>query len=147
MKTLSILLSTLVSVLTCSCTFNRDWNEAVANYREGKYKTPGGPWTGTWTTRTNGHTGDLRAIVTPVPEEENQYDFRYHATWSRIFSGAFKVRYVAEPRNGGFVVNGEESLGLFGKFNHRAKIDDDSFEATYSNDKGELGQFSMTRPE
>ncbi|MEM6278702.1 MAG: hypothetical protein AAF733_04440, partial [Verrucomicrobiota bacterium] len=57
----SVLLSAFL--LTSCASFEKQWDAAVADYQSGAVRTPEGPWTGSWTTSTNGHTGDLRAIV------------------------------------------------------------------------------------
>lgn len=137
----------LAALLLASCaSFERDWKQSVADYEAGKTAAPAGPWAGTWTTATNGHTGNLRAIVAPSPRTPGVYDFRYHATWKRILSGTFPVSFPVTKRGGAHRVDGERKLGLFGTFRHRATITESSFEASYSNEKGDLGRFAMQRP-
>lgn len=148
MKTPSFLPLALAGLLLTSCgSFEREWKRSVTEYRSGKTAAPAGPWTGTWTTSTNGHTGNLRAIVTPSEKKPGQYDFRYHATWAKIFSGAYTVTYPVKKSGGTYRADGEEKLGVFGTFGHRATITGGRFEATYSNDKGDLGKFSLRRPD
>jgi hypothetical protein len=148
MKTTSSLLLLAVSILLTSCgTFEQDWKKSVAQYQAGSVSSPSGPWSGTWTTPGNGHTGNLRAIVSPSPEKPGEYRFRYHATWAKIFSGGYSVSYPVTGSQGNYTAIGEENLGAFGTFEHRAKITKSKFSATFSNDKGEVGDFSMTRPE
>jgi len=148
MKTPSLLLLTLTGLFLTSCVgFEREWKQSVADYRSGKIASPAGPWTGTWATGTNGHTGNLRAIVKPADKAPGEYDFRYHATWAKVLSGAYTVRFPVKKKGGVYRADGEKDLGLFGSFGHKATISRDSFEATYSNDKGDLGTFSMERPE
>lgn len=147
MKKMASFLATMTSLLLCGCGFNHEYKKAVEGYKAGEFKAPAGPWTGNWTTKTNGHTGDLRAIVTPAEDAPGEYDFRYHATWAKVLSGGYKVRFPVEKRGSQYVVDGEQDLGFFGTFGHKATIDNDSFEATYSNDSGDLGEFSMRRPE
>lgn len=148
MKTPTLLPLLLAGLFLTSCaSFERDWKQSVADYEAGKVSAPAGPWTGTWTTSTNGHTGNLRALVTPSEKKPGSYDFRYHATWKRILSGTYTVAYPVKKSGGVYKVDGEQNLGLFGTFRHRATIDRNSFEATYSNDKSELGTFSMKRPD
>lgn len=146
MKTLHLPLLALCGLFLASCgSFERQWKQSVADYEAGRVKSPEGPWTGTWTTRTNGHTGNLRAIVSEAPGGE--YDFRYHATWAKIFSGAYTVRFPGTRSGSTLKVDGEQKLGPFGTFRHRATIRGNAFDATYSNDKGDLGTFKMKRPQ
>ena len=148
MKSLPILTLALAGLFLTSCgTYERKWNQSVAEYKSGKITSPAGPWTGSWTTASNGHTGDLRAIVTTATDEPGKYDFHYHATWADIFSGAYKVRYPVTRRGGTYLANGEETLGIFGTFGHKATITKNTFKATYSSDKDDLGDFEMRRPE
>jgi len=146
MKKLSHLLLPLIGLFLCSCgTFERQWKQSVADYQSGKVAAPAGPWVGTWTTKTNGHTGDLRAIITP--DDSGNYKFHYHATWGKFFSGAYQVKFPVTGNGGHYRADGEKSLGVFGTFGHKATITRNSFQATYSNQKGDLGDFSMKRPE
>ena len=148
MKSLPILTLALAGLFLTSCgTYERKWNQSVAEYKSGKITSPAGQWTGSWTTASNGHTGDLRAIVTPATDEPGKYDFHYHATWADIFSGAYKVRYPVTRRGGTYLANGDETLGIFGTFGHKATITKNTFKATYSSDKDDLGDFEMRRPE
>jgi hypothetical protein len=147
MKTPSLLLLTLAGFLLTSCgSFEREWKQSVADYQSGKVASPAGPWSGTWATSTNGHTGNLRAIVSPSEKKPGEYDFRYHATWKKILSGAYIVTYPVQKSGATYRADGEEKLGIFGTFGHKATITGKQFKATYSNDKGDLGTFEMTRP-
>jgi len=66
----------VVSAVSCS-TFERDWTarRRVATAPDSFV----GCWEGTWTSAHNGHTGGLRAIVTPLAG--GRFDVRYHATY------------------------------------------------------------------
>ncbi|MDF2375143.1 MAG: hypothetical protein P1U81_02805 [Verrucomicrobiales bacterium] len=135
-----------VAMLTSCTSFEKEWNAAVSEYENGAVKSPEGPWTGTWKTNTNGHTGNLRAIVKESKKTPGEYDFRYHATWAKVFSGSYRVTYPVVKSGSAFRFDGEQKLGPFGTFGHKGKIQGDSFTATYSSDKGDLGDFQMERP-
>ncbi|MEM7698472.1 MAG: hypothetical protein AAF236_08730 [Verrucomicrobiota bacterium] len=148
MKTLPLPLLFIAIALTftaCS-SFERDWRKAVADYEAGGVEAPNGPWSGTWTTTSNGHSGDLRAIVTPDGTSDGDYKFRYHATWLGGFSGTFPVTYPVTRSGSRWKVTGEENLGIFGSFRHDGTITKNRFDATYSDDQGAVGEFKMTRP-
>ncbi|MDF1656019.1 MAG: hypothetical protein P1U58_00325 [Verrucomicrobiales bacterium] len=145
---LSSLCFTLISVaMLTSCTsFEKEWKTAVAAYEDGAIKSPEGPWAGSWTTNTNGHTGNLRAIVKESKKNPGEYDFRYHATWAKIFSGSYTVSFPVVGSGSNYRVDGEHNLGPFGTFGHKGKIQGNSFTATYFSDKGDLGDFKLARP-
>lgn len=126
--------------------YEKKWERSVAAYEAGRTEGPEGPWVGSWTTTTNGHTGDLRAIVSRSQEHPGEYDFHYHATWAKILAGTYQTRFPARKSGGVYRFDGEEKLGFSGVFRHRAKVTDDRFEATYSNENGDVGSFEMERP-
>lgn len=147
MKTLTLFSVLLTAALLSSCTsFEKEWSTAVAGYEAGGVKTPEGPWTGSWTTTSNGHTGDLRAIVKESKKKPGEYQFRYHATWAKIFSGGYTVSYPVTKSGRTYHVTGEENLGIFGTFGHNGKIQGNNFDATFSSKKGDIGVFEMKRP-
>jgi len=148
MRIFSLTLLALASLLGVSCTsFETAWQDSVKSYHIGTVKAPAGPWVGNWTTVTNGHTGKLRAIVTPVSGSPNEYSFRYKATWAKVFTGGYTVNFPVTKQGGAYVVDGQQNLGFFGTFGHKARITSSTFEASYSNDAGDLGAFSMRRPQ
>ncbi|MDF1738096.1 MAG: hypothetical protein P1U86_02960 [Verrucomicrobiales bacterium] len=148
MITIYRILPVLAALSLCSCmTFEQEWSQAVSAYQSGKTASPEGPWIGDWTTVTNGHEGDLRAIVSKSKSKPDEYEFRYHATWKKILSGSYKVSFPVRKRGSSYLVDGGKDLGLFGDFGHKATITGNTFKATYSNDREELGEFRMTRPE
>jgi hypothetical protein len=147
MKFLPVLNLPLIGLFFSGCAgFEREWKQVLAEHRVNPVAAPAGPWEGTWVTTTDGHSGKLRAIVTPAPEDPGKYDFHYHATWARVFSGAYKVRFPVTRERGRYIANGKEAMGKFGTFGHKAVITEDAFEATFSSDKGDLGSFSLARP-
>ena len=148
-KNMLMMQSCAVAALAlCSCVgFEQNWKKAMAGYEAGETAGPEGPWTGSWTTITNGHEGKLRAIVSESKSKPGEYDFRYHATYKKILSGGYKVTFPVTRRGSSYLIDGGKDLGLFGDFGHRATITGNSFKATYSNDREELGEFRMSRPE
>lgn len=129
--------------------FEKAWEASVRDYFAGRITDPvAGPWTGTWQTDTNGNRGQLRCLVSPSDEQAGRYRFHYHATWYRIFRGGCRVQFdVTENPDGSRTVEGSKDLGFFSAFKHVGKISGKRFEATYSNRRGEIGGFEMTRPE
>lgn len=143
---LSLAAATLFAT-SCASVYNREYDKAVSEYSAGRTKSPEGPWEGTWTTTTNGHTGPLRCIVSEDKKNPGHYDFKYRASWQKIFSGTFKVNYAARRSGSTTLVNGTEDLGLFGKFQHDATIRPGSFKSVYRKVDGEeVGGFQLKRP-
>ena len=146
MISLRILLASCMVLFLCNCSsFEREWDQSVADYQSGTTVAPYGPWRGQWKTKTNGHTGDLRAIVKRSSQEGN-YTFRYQATWGLLFRGTYSVTFPGRKQGGAYVIEGKKSLGPFGTFGHKATVNPNSFKASYSNDKGDLGAFTLRRP-
>ena len=142
------LLSLLFLASCAGARFERDWNTAIADHESGKTNAVTGPWTGTWTTATNGHTGDLRCIVESNDGKTNgPHKFRYHATWGKIFKGGYNAEYDVKKSGSSYAVTGSKDLGMFGTFDHDGKIRGNQFDATYESTKGDKGAFEMKRPE
>ena len=143
---LRILVAGTTALFLCQCSsFEKEWTQSVANYQSGKVNAPFGPWQGDWSTITNNHTGGLRAIVKPSLKKDH-YTFRYHATWASIFQGSYSVDFPGKKQGDYYIIEGDKSLGIFGNFGHKAIVTNSSFEAKYSNDKGDLGSFTLKRP-
>ena len=143
---LRILVAGTAALFLCQCSsFEKEWTQSVANYQSGKVNAPFGPWQGDWSTITNNHTGGLRAIVKPSLKKDH-YTFRYHATWASIFQGSYSVDFPGKKQGDYYIIEGDKSLGIFGNFGLKAIVTNSSFEAKYSNDKGDLGSFTLRRP-
>ena len=142
------LLAVSSCLLLSSCAssrFEKAWTASLSETVSDS--SPTGPWTGKWTTKTNGHAGGLRCLVTKVDKHPEQLQFWYHATWGKGFSAPFKVKYkFVRTTNNHFKIKGSRDLGIFGSFKHEADITPSSFTADYSNKKGSLGSFELVRP-
>jgi hypothetical protein len=140
-----------VAVLVSSCAgvgFESAWNHALEDYQAGDAAEDViGPWTGTWISEDNGHTGDLRCLASKDAGSDELHRFRYHATWGQFFRGGFNAKFPVQPDGNGYSVKGTQSLGLFGDFNHDGRIDGDAFRAKFGSAKGDYGVFEMNRPE
>jgi len=143
-----LVLLTLSFLANCaSARFEKDWKTAVAGFESETTDPVSGPWTGKWTTETNGHTGDLRCLVSPAKASDDAYQFRYHATWSKIFKGGYTTEYDVKKSGSGYTVKGSKDLGIFGDFSHDGKIKGDTFNAQYESSTGDKGGFFMKRPQ
>lgn len=97
-----------------------------------------GPWTGTWHSEPTGHSGRLRAIITPAEDTEagqpGAYDFHYHATWATILRGSFRARFEvteSETTPGAFQVVGDHKLNRHGRYRQDATLTPETYDATY----------------
>ena len=147
LKTLTLLIPCLLGMSCAGIGFEKAWTEAVAEQKSGKNSgAVTGPWAGTWKTDNNGHEGKLRCLVTPS-DSQGAYDFRYHATWFKILRGGYDARFDVSKAGNGYAVEGKKNLGFFGEFEHSGRISGNRFDGTYSNEKGDVGSFQMTRPQ
>lgn len=137
----------IVAVGCAGPSFNREWKSATAAYQEDPGRDPvAGPWTGEWVSGDNGHTGELRCLASPVEGQKDRYEFWYHATWAKYFSGGYKAEFDAIPVAGGYQVNGSKALGPFGDFSHEGTIESDTFDSTFESSGGDHGKFLLKRP-
>lgn len=131
---------------SCSLGFHRQWS-SVSQKQQAPHKDLTGAWEGRWYSLKNGHHGKLKALVTQKGEEGRKtvYEFQYHATWARVFSGGYRARHLVDS-NGR--LTGEQDLGkLFGGvYRYEGTTTPKEFKATYecAVDKG---VFEMKRPE
>lgn len=128
------------------CSFESQWNALDGKAAQGIT----GRWAGRWESKTNGHEGDLKAIVAAT-DQPHVYDVWYKASWAVALSGDFRVTMYGEPalENGTPRVNftGSKDLGTLmgGVFQYRGWASDDAFYSTYTSE-GDQGIFHMTRP-
>ncbi len=122
-----------------SCTgWPRGWQQAKSlPDRQG----PSGAWTGTWRSIPTGHTGQLRCAV--FPKAPGIWEYRYRATWAKIFCGGFTVDCRALPQpDGTWTLSGQRDLGpaFGGVFSHTGTVTGGHLEARYhaAADHGEL---------
>lgn len=142
-----MVLAVVVAVLVTGCGgFEREWQRAMADYRSGPVGAPAGPWEGGWRTSNNGHSGKLRAVVRPVAGKPGVFLFRYHATWG-ISAGTFEIECPVVVTGKRVNVAGEKEIPMFGSFRHSGVISGQTFEATFSGEEGDVGKFSLRRPE
>lgn len=103
---------------------------------------PAGRWRGRWSSGTTGHSGPMRARVTPVG------DGSYKAVFAGRFAGVIPFVYRAdlqptESWNGTVYVT-EKRLPLLGSYQMNAIIPGNAFNANWSA-AGDTGQVNMQR--
>ena len=122
----------------CS-TFDRDYEVAVAH---GPYTDFTGPWEGKWQSNVSDHSGRLRCLMAQVSEDE--YDGRFQAKYSRIFTFEHKIRMKSRVEGGVATFDGRADLPFFGDYNWTGRIVGEEFTAEYRTDQ-DNGTFSLTR--
>ena len=130
----------------CSCSsFNSAWRQAVT---ESYGDSLSGPWEGRWVSDASGHEGRLRCLVSPDPEHQANYQFRYWAQWG-LFSGQFATSYpVEEAAPGRWQFSGDSDLGrLAGVYRHEGEATATDLRATYTSSKGDRGTMVLGRPD
>ena len=137
----------IVGLSSCSVGFNREWSKAKALAASHPPKDMSGPWVGTWRSDVNGHSGELRCIVTPLAGSEGKERFHYHATFMKILSATYDVTHVVKPGKEGFAFSGDQKLtgAGGGLYHYEGKATPETFHATFRNEKNH-GVFEMKRP-
>jgi hypothetical protein len=127
--------------LTGCSTFNRDWKAAATAPASGIQ----GRWAGTWRSEVNGHTDQLRCLMT-CPEE-GSCQARFHAKYQKIFSFGYTVALQVTPQDGIFKFKGDANLGWYagGAYHYEGTVSATNFFATYRC-KQDHGTFQMARP-
>ena len=127
----------------CS-TFQRDWRAAAkaqpaANDIQGR-------WEGTWSSRTNGHQGRLRCLISK--ETDSQYLARFHANYRKILSFSYSAALTVRAADGVYHFQGDADLGRMagGLYHYEGQASATNFYSTYQA-KGDGGVFQMKRPE
>lgn len=154
---LRLLLScaTVTCLASCALGYRQAWEKAAATPQTRQPRDLSGAWEGTWLNGPgsdlgSAHSGNLWAIATPIGKTKSgavQYDFRYKATWGKIFRGVFTMEHETNGQNaaGHYVLSGERDLGMFGIFTFTGTATPSEFHAKYQS-KGNSGTFDLKRP-
>ncbi|MCD6051016.1 MAG: hypothetical protein K0Q55_2419 [Verrucomicrobia bacterium] len=140
-----ILALTLLVALLSGCTsFEREWRHARLE-PPAAGQSLAGPWQGTWLSGANGHTGELRCIVTQ--KQTDEYEFWFKATYWKIFRARYLVTMPVEKTAEGWTFKGQENLGPLagGIYSYTGSVNGTNLNATYSC-KFDHGIFKLSRP-
>ncbi len=146
MRTASRALCALApALLLSSCIgFQQKWNEAREAFPAPQQDLRG-VWEGRWTSGHNGHSGELRCVVTE--RQAGTYEFAYRATWAQVLSGNFTIECEVEETDGSYSFSGTMDLGaLGGEFSHEGEGDAAKLSATWESAGGDHGTFELKRP-
>jgi hypothetical protein len=141
---LRTLLLIFLALLPAACTgIPRGWQEA----KRSAVTDVNGAWLGTWRSDVNGHSGGLRAVVTPVPGTSETRLFRFRASWAKILCAGFS--FEGTVKAGGpntWTVTGSKDLGRVfgGTFTCTGTVRADEFKARYDS-KMDRGVMELRR--
>jgi hypothetical protein len=140
-----VLIASLAAFLT-SCgaiRFQRAWSgyEAKAEVRDMQ-----GRWKGEWRSEWNGHSGNLRCLVTR--EEGERYRAWFYSTYAGIFFFQYEtILAVTDEETGTQRFEGQQDLGesVGGVYHYEGRVVHDEFRSTYRAENGDHGVFEMQR--
>lgn len=139
-----LLLLTLALVTTACSGFGRDWRAAARE--PAPAEGIGGRWEGRWVSEVNGHSGRLRAILTPTGAQT--YRAHFHARYAGFLNFGYTVELTAtNDATGRAHFQGSADLGKLagGVYTYAGQADAQRFEATYQS-RADHGRFEMQRP-
>lgn len=132
-------------IFFCGCSsFHGEWKRAAATPPPAGGIT--GRWEGHWRSKVNDHTGQLRCLVSELPD--GRYQARFHAHYWKIFRFGYTVPLDVEAVGDGFDFKGDTNLGWYagGVYHYEGHATPTEFDSTYRS-KHDHGIFRMTRPE
>ena len=145
MRQYQVFLFALLACLVFSgcCSFERQWRNCQSYAHDGDGLA--GCWEGSWQSDYNGHTGNLRAVITRHDDESYHADFK--ATYFGIIPFRFQMPLEAQEENGVTSFQGAVDLGMLagGEFAYEGQADATDFAANYRAAK-DHGTFTMSRP-
>ncbi len=104
---------------------------------------PSGRWKGRWISNSNGHTGTIRARITPA--STGGYNALYAGRFALVVPFIYRSQLTAVETSCGTVYVAEKKLGpLLGSYRTQAVIQGGSFNANWSTN-GDTGSIIMQR--
>lgn len=129
--------------LASGCSrFDKNWKEA------GQQDFPesglAGRWMGTWTSEADGHSGELKCLVTDL--NGGAYQAAFRSKFGGIFRFDHTTTLYAVNLRGMWTFEGSEDLGLFagGLYTYKGKAGSNKFFSTYKS-RNDEGSFEMYR--
>lgn len=122
--------------------FDKNWKEAgQQDFPESQLS---GRWLGSWTSEADGHSGELRCLITDL--NGGAYRASFRSKFGGIFRFDHTVTLYAVNLRGMWTFEGSEDLGMFagGVYNYKGKAGSNKFFATYKS-RGDNGSFEMYR--
>ena len=129
--------------LTGCCSFQRDWKSAArvpvaADDIQGR-------WEGTWLSDRNGHTDQLRCLLTKT--EAGVYQARFRAKYEKIFTFSYTVPLQVTQTAARWEFQGDANLGWYagGRYHYEGQATPTNFFSTYRC-PSDHGTFRLARP-
>jgi hypothetical protein len=127
-----------LAVLTTSCSsFDRAWRSPSVSSNG-----IAGRWEGSWQSARSGHSGKLRAIITP--QTTARHNARFHATYRSVLSAEYGVTLHVKRRGPRSEFRGAAHLGVWGRYETTGYATPTQFRANYRS-KFDYGTFEMRR--
>ena len=146
MKMTQAICALMLGMAATGCsTFNREWKMAATEPRPVNDIT--GPWEGSWNSDKNGHSGNLRCLLSKI--DDTHYRARYKATYRKIMRFGYTLAMnVKHGTDNAYNFQGEADLGWWagGVYHYEGQITSTNFVSTYKS-KYDQGTFRMKRPE
>ena len=132
----------LICLGTGCCSFERQWRQAAGHCYPSDPLA--GRWEGTWESCVNGHTGSLRAIITPC--NGGHYHVHFHATFAGCIPYAYEVAMHSVREGDLHRFHGSADLGCLagGVYQYEGEVNGDCYRARYQARK-DNGIFTMRR--
>ena len=138
----------LIALVTGCSRFEKDWR-AASDLNPSTVSSMAGRWQGTWKSDVNGHTDELRCLISPGTN--NLHTARFHARYRRgifRFSFGYTAALATTPSaDGGHNFQGQADLGWYagGVYRYEGRATETNFHSRYDS-KYDRGIFEMRRP-
>lgn len=142
---LTSILALFPLMLLTGCSFDHDW-DAAASHVPSSGADITGRWRGTWTSQADGHTGDLRCLITQ--KDEHTYHARFVATYAGFMHFGYELDLIGDKRMDEWVTfQGHANLGFLagGEYRYEGLANSAKFICDYTS-SADHGQFNMSRP-
>jgi hypothetical protein len=130
-------------LLAAGCSqFEKNWKQA--GQQDFPESQMAGRWMGTWTSETDGHSGELRCLISDL--DGGAFNAAFRSTYGNVFKFDHTVTLYAVNLRGMWTFEGSENLGLFagGMYEYKGKAGANKCFATYKS-RNDEGSFEMHR--
>ena len=139
----NVLPLSLLGLCLVGCSgFNRAWKQAAQ--QPSSTDSLAGRWSGRWLSAANGHTGELRCLISR--QTNDTYSARFHATYAKLLKFGYTVPLSVTESNHAWQFQGSANLGIMagGVYRYEGTATPTHFHSTYTS-KYDHGTFEMER--